>query len=508
MAQKPPKPKTGKARVLIVDDEAAVHKLLKTYLETQSYEVENCYEAQKVLEYIRKFSPDLILMDLMMPVLDGISATKRIRNLKLNSYLPIIMLTARKDIKDMAAAMDAGADDYITKPFEFGELNARIRNMLRLKTLNDNLMHKTVELDEANKQISRLNHVLVQTNRQLQKKIYDFHNLFDISYQVMGQLEFHKLVGQALINMLGLFATKNVMLLLASEEDNDIFEIVDSRGFPTDALKNFTLHRHDKLIHYLELIKKPFQIREVKKDFQEIIPKLQKLEIDVVAPLFQSDEIVGMICLGPNIKEEEYSEDSLETLGIMTNMLSVAIYNAQLYEHIKALSYTDAMTGLHNFRFFKLRLKEEIARAWRSNLPISLLILDVDYFKNYNDKLGHPAGDDLLRKLSHLLQTSVRDNDIVCRYGGEEFAIILPGTEDQGAFILAERIRSKVEEAKFYREEVQPDGNITISIGVASFPEDAVTMEDLIVSADKALYEAKNAGRNLVVAIKNVEKES
>ncbi|NIW79910.1 MAG: response regulator, partial [Calditrichae bacterium] len=176
--------------------------------------MESCMDGRESVKMIQQFCPDLVILDLMMPKLDGISTTKRIRNLELDSYLPIIVLTARKEIRDMVTALEAGADDYITKPFEFEELIARIRNMLRLKSLQDRLVHKTMELNEANQQISRLNHVLVQTNRQLQRKVYDFHNLFEVSYRVIGQLEFKQLVRQALINILGIFTTKNVVLFL------------------------------------------------------------------------------------------------------------------------------------------------------------------------------------------------------------------------------------------------------------------------------------------------------
>ena len=492
----------GPHRILVVDDELSVHRLLTAYLKKHDYVVESCVDSQEIIDKIRDFQPELILLDLMMPSLDGVSATRRIRNLALDAYLPIIVLTAKKDVRDMVTALEAGADDYITKPFEFEELMARIKNMLRLKRIQEQLMHKTVELNEANQQISRLNHVLVQTNKQLQKKLYDFHNLFEVSYRVMGQLEFQHLVKQALINILGIFATKNAMLLMVSKEDNDIFEVVDARGFRGTAVKGFTIYRHDKLIHYLELIKKSFQIHDVSKEFQEIIPVLKSLDIDVVSPLFHKEDIVGLLCLGPNFKEEQFSEDNLETLAILTNMLAVAVSNAQLYEHIKALSYTDGMTNLHNYRFFRLRLKEEISRARREDKMVSLLIMDVDHFKNYNDTLGHPAGDEVLRKVSLILSRSVRDNDIVARYGGEEFAIILPSADKVGSYALAERIRVKVEQKKFYREEIQPGGKLTLSIGIATFPEDAYTEEDLIVTADQALYQAKKLGRNRVIEAK------
>ena len=437
-------------RILIVDDDSHIQRLIGKYLTKSGYETESCIDSKDVVNIVKSFSPDLILMDLMMPVLDGISATKRIRNMKLTSYMPIIVITAKKEIKDMVTALEAGADDYLTKPFELDELNARIKNMLRLKTTHDKLKHKSDELDEANSQINRLNHVLVDTNKQLQKKVYDFHNMFEISYRVMGQLELHQLINNALLNILGIIATQSVALLMNNEDDNDIFEVVESKGFDEKLIKNFTIFRHDKLIHYLELLKKPFQISDVKREFQEVIPILKKIGINVVAPLFSNDEVFGLMCLGPSFREKGYNEDNLETLAIMANMLSVALHNARMYQQIKTLSYTDGMTGLHNYRFFRLRLKEEIARARRDNSSVALLIIDVDHFKNYNDTLGHPAGDDVLRKLSSILRKSVRDNDIVARYGGEEFAIILPGAEEVGAYALAERIRSKVEKSHFF----------------------------------------------------------
>ena len=495
-------------RILVVDDELSVHRLLSAFLKKHDYIVENCMDSQEVVEKAEKFQPDLILLDLMMPKLDGVSATRRIRNLQLNSYLPIIVLTAKKDVRDMVTALEAGADDYITKPFEFEELMARIKNMLRMKNLQDGLVSKSEALNEANQQISRLNHVLVETNKQLQRKLFDFHNLFEVSYRVMGQLEFEGLVRQALTNILGIFSAQNTVLMLASKEDNDIFEVADCEGVNDKKIQDFRISRHDKLIHYLELVKKAFQVDDIPKDFEDIMPTMQSLDVEVVCPLFLNDNIVGLLCLGPNLKKEKYGEDSLEILGILANMLAVGVNNSNMYEHIKALSYTDGMTGLHNYRFFRLRIKEEMSRTRREGSFISLLIMDVDHFKNYNDTLGHPAGDEVLRKVSSILKKSVRDNDIVARYGGEEFAIILPGADKEGAFSLAERIRDKVEKTEFYKEEVQPNGKITLSIGIGTFPEDAVTEDDLISNSDKALYHAKNTGRNKVVDTKEVVENS
>jgi diguanylate cyclase (GGDEF)-like protein len=469
--------------------------------------MESCEDSRNAISHILSFQPDLVLIDLMMPNLDGISATKRIRNLNLSSYLPVIMLTAKADNRDIIAALDAGVDDYITKPFEFDVLMARIKNMLRLKKLQDRLMEKTQALNEANEQISRLNHVLVETNRQLQKKIYDLRSIFEVSYKVMGQLEFEHLVKDALINLLGIFTAKTAMLLLVDQENPDHFKVVDVKGVHSKNIYEFNLNRNDKIVHYMDLVKRAFQIRNVAPEFADIVPRLKHFEIEVLSPLYQNEELIGLVGLGANFKDEEYTQDQLDTLGILSNMLAVAISNATMYENIRQMSYTDAMTGLHNYRYFELRLKEEIARARREGTHISLLILDVDYFKNYNDTLGHPAGDEVLRKVGKILQSSVRDNDIVARYGGEEFAIILSGAEKNGAVKLAERIREKVEEAAFYKEEIQPNNKLTISLGVATFPDDALNEEELVHNADKALYQAKNAGRNKVVAYTEELKE-
>jgi two-component system cell cycle response regulator len=213
-----------------------------------------------------------------------------------------------------------------------------------------------------------------------------------------------------------------------------------------------------------------------------------------------------LLCIGANITGQDYPSEIVELLGIISNMLAVALHNSQIFDKIRELSYTDGMTGLHNYRFFMLRLKEELARARRNDTSVSQLIIDVDFFKNYNDTLGHPAGDEVLRQLSRILKSIVRDNDIVARYGGEEFAVILPATNQQGALSLGERIRKQVEKHRFPDEKIQPNNNLTISIGISTFPDDAVIVEDLVNTADQALYYAKNHGRNQVVSFSEIAK--
>jgi diguanylate cyclase (GGDEF)-like protein len=156
------------------------------------------------------------------------------------------------------------------------------------------------------------------------------------------------------------------------------------------------------------------------------------------------------------------------------------------------------MTGLYNHRFLRTRLEEELNRSTRNGLNLSVIFIDLDFFKVYNDISGHLAGDAALKKVAEILKVSVRDMDVVVRYGGEEFCIVLPDTSKKEAVHVAERIRQEIEKERFPNEENLPFGRLTASFGIASFPEDGHTFTTLIHSADLALYKAKAEGRNRV----------
>jgi diguanylate cyclase (GGDEF)-like protein len=168
---------------------------------------------------------------------------------------------------------------------------------------------------------------------------------------------------------------------------------------------------------------------------------------------------------------------------------------AELYEK---LAHTDGLTDLYNYRFFHQLLTIEMSRAQRFQRPLSLIMLDVDHFKTYNDVYGHPAGDRALRQIAALLQRSSRRYDLVARYGGDEFVIILPETRKGTAAEVAERIRAAVEQRDTTDGDMVPGGRLTTSLGIASFPEDALDTAELIRKADRALYQAKAGGRNRV----------
>lgn len=493
-----------KQKVLIVEDHRDMLVVLRKYLEDQNFTVLEANTGEKGLDQYVKSGPDLVLLDIMLPGISGLDVIKKIKDQRNGeTYTPIIIITAKNDITDIVNGLSTGADDYITKPFHFDELIARIHTALRIKNLNELLITQSKNLENANKEINNLNRELVEKNKELRKNIYGLHSLFEVSMDLSSILDLEGLINSVLFTVIGQYSVKSAMYMKNNKLHDNQMEIYDTKGFD-DKLTDVTISEKDTLIEYFKTNPSPRLISELKKlintstDFR----KLDAGGIGLITPVLNKGQVDGLICFGPRIKEDAYEERELQQITILANIVSVAVNNASLYKDVEQLSYTDGMTDLHNFRYFELRLKEEVIRHARTNIGLSLLILDVDYFKNYNDTLGHQAGDEVLRKVGKILKETARENDIVARYGGEEFAIILPAVDWEGALVLAERIRARIEESKFKDEHVQPGGKLTVSIGEASLPHDSEKYEDLIRKADIALYQAKKLGRNQVQSYK------
>lgn len=233
---------------------------------------------------------------------------------------------------------------------------------------------------------------------------------------------------------------------------------------------------------------------ELTHDLLEGTPFVEAGRVTVF-PLRPKDELLGLVIVATETAADTTGRELVETLVGHT---ALSINNATMMEQVERLAITDGLTGLYNRRYFNSRLDTELQRSQRFAHPVSLIILDIDYFKVANDVLGHLGGDTVLKQLAALLHEKVRKVDIVARYGGEEFAIILPETSAVNAAYVAEKIRGWIEEYPFTDQEKLPHRNITSSLGVASFPEHAHTLEDLIHQADESLYRAKEAGRNQV----------
>lgn len=226
-----------------------------------------------------------------------------------------------------------------------------------------------------------------------------------------------------------------------------------------------------------------------------VIAMLKSEELTLI-PLKAKDKVNGIIVADNFITKKPITKDDIRMLTMLANQAGLAIENSQLYEKTVTRAHSDYLTDLWNHGHFQYILHIEAEKARGAKTPLSIIMLDIDDFKVYNDTLGHQTGDQILKELAVLLKNHSRKMDYVCRYGGEEFTIILPATEKKEAHFIADRLRQDIEKHVFVHEEVLPKKKITVSIGIATFPEDGRSPSELIAASDKKLYQAKNSGKN------------
>jgi len=245
----------------------------------------------------------------------------------------------------------------------------------------------------------------------------------------------------------------------------------------------------------------PLLVKDAANDFRfsgsvEEVSKANFKSV-IVTPLLSGNKIIGVLRMDDETTGA-YTQDDLRLLDIIGNLGAVAIQNAMLYSWIQELAVRDSLTGLFVRRFFLKRFQEEMRRAERKSEELSLLMIDIDRFKWYNDKYGHATGDIVLKYITSIINQTLHEGDIAARYGGEEIAILLTGIDKKEAFKRAESIRKKIEETPI---DVRRDKHIiTASIGVSTYPEDGIREEELVKIADERLYKAKSAGRNKTCA--------
>jgi diguanylate cyclase (GGDEF)-like protein len=281
-----------------------------------------------------------------------------------------------------------------------------------------------------------------------------------------------------------------VKFVLLKEPDNGIdsvYEIELGRAYAKAAPDNFD----KELVEVILQEKKEILISSMEdSNFSRRFFMIKDFDTLIAVPLISGEKIAGILYI------ENISKTYFENFLILASQFAIQLQKVILYKKVQDMAITDSLTEVSTRRYFLERFKEEIRRSMRRKSNMSFLMIDLDYFKEKNDKFGHLVGDVILKEVAIVLKSTLREIDIIGRYGGEEFAVVLAGIGKEGAFLAAERIRSSVEHSVFkaYDEKV----SATISIGVSSFPEDGVDERALIESADKALYRAKEKGRNRV----------
>lgn len=229
-------------------------------------------------------------------------------------------------------------------------------------------------------------------------------------------------------------------------------------------------------------------------------PLLKSAQSAMLVPMVTHGNTTGLL-IAESPRKGAFEEQDEKFLSVLARSAAMALENAILHRKTEELTIIDDLTGIYNYRYFAIKIKEEKRRAVRYNLPLSLVMLDIDWFKRCNDNFGHEAGNRVLAGIVAVVKRSIRDVDILCRYGGEEFIIILPQTVEREAYKMADRIRHDIEQAEFAGPNEGPPIRVTVSVGVSSFPENGKAEDELINAVDQALYRAKGSGKNIVCTV-------
>jgi len=335
-------------------------------------------------------------------------------------------------------------------------------------------------------------------HRRLRHKIIDLHSFFEISNNMFTIYDQRRLI-ESLIESLNAILAPSKIVVLTRVKEGGSFKPLAKNGKLGDELQSLELPTDSKVFNLLASQSRALALPMLSSGLPDHEPFLEKalaLGLSQMEKLHTGGEIFGIVMIGEKPDEKPYDQGEIEIFTTLANLASLALGNIHQYMLIEKMSYTDFVTELYNYRYFYKRLKEEIFRAKRFDRMLALVIFDIDNFKLFNDTYGHQAGDEVLKDLSKLVTRSVRAIDVVSRYGGEEFCIIMPDTGFANCLIFIERLRKKIEFHKFSSNFFKEGYKITVSIGGAIYPIDSQTADRLIYCADMALLKAKAEGRN------------
>jgi diguanylate cyclase (GGDEF)-like protein len=285
-------------------------------------------------------------------------------------------------------------------------------------------------------------------------------------------------------------------LVALLKEENDSLVVTEFRGGFTPWVSGEEFELAKGVLGWVARHGQPELVQDVGGDPRFQATSKEALLKSVIAVPLVSDSRVSAVLLVGRVDEPDLSRDQLFLMSGLATQSGMALHRAYLHNELERLAITDGLTGLYNRRYFDETISKEAARAERYQGRYSVILLDVDNFKNYNDKNGHPAGDRLLIQVADIVRRSVRQIDIAARYGGEEFVVILPETDGEAAVRVAERIRSSLQALEFEGADRQPLGYLSASLGIAAFPAHGASGREIVASADAALYRAKTEGRN------------
>lgn len=454
------------ARVLVVDDVLANVKLLEARLSAEYFDVVTANCGTQALEICERAECDIVLLDVMMPDIDGFEVCRRLKSNPKTHFIPVIMVTALDSPSDRVRGLDAGADDFLTKPVSDVVMIARVRSLTRLKMMTDELRMRAITSLEIGVNAPERNAVADDGKGGRILLVDDRPSSYERLAPVLAtehhvdvepnpaEAVFHAAEGDYDLLIVSLGLENFDGLRLCSQARS----LERTRSVPILALADAENNNNARLLRGLEIGVNDYLLRPVDKN--ELLARART-----------------------QIRKRRYTDHLRDNVQ---NSIEMAI--------------TDPLTGLHNRRYMESHLATLAEQASLRAKPLALMLLDIDYFKSINDTYGHDAGDDVLREFATRIRKSIRGIDLACRYGGEEFVVVMPETDLHVAGMVAERLRRSIASEPFAIEKGAKRIDVTISIGISTLETKGEAIGDVLKRADQALYRAKNDGRNRVVA--------
>ena len=450
------------ARILVVDDIAANAKLLEARLTAEYFDVQTATSGIRALDVCSQDHVDLVLLDVMMPGLDGFETCRRLKADPATTHIPVVMVTALDQPADRVRGLDAGADDFLTKPIDETALLARVRSLVRLKMVSDELRTRTLPTGSLGISVPAAE----PDDSGLGSRILLVDDRTSSSERISATL--------SATHHIDVSTDIQDALFRGAEGNYDLFIV--SLG-----LENYDPLR---LCSQLRSLERTRQVPILTiADMEDKARVLRGLDIGVndylVRPI-DRNELVARV--RTQVRKKRYSDRLRESLQMSME-----------------LAIIDQLTGLNNRRYLEVHLPSMLKTSAGRSRPLSLMILDIDHFKVVNDTYGHDVGDEVLRAFAIRVRTLIRDADLFCRLGGEEFIIVMPDLTAEIAQAVAERIREAVCSQPFDVESGARLLPVTVSIGLAERGHD-LNPGIVMKRADRALYRSKNEGRNRVCA--------